>query len=208
MHAVACQGIEEHGERGHEGLTLTGGHLGNLALMQHDAAKELHVVVHHLPLQVVATSCPVVMVDGLVAINGDKVFSGVGGQVTVEVSGGDDGLLVLGEAAGRILDNGIDLGHHLVEGLLINLQGLLLQLVHLGKDVGTLVERRFLNGGLQLFYLGLLLLGSSLHVGAYLLSAGTQCIVVQLLHLGCLGLHLLHEGLYEFHVTRRLVAKE
>jgi len=157
--AVARQGVQEHGQGSHEGLTFTRCHLGNLTLMQNDTTKQLNVVVDHFPLQVVATSGPMVMIDSLVAIDGDEVLAGVGSQFTVEVGGRNDGLLVLGKAAGRLLDDGEHLGHHLVEGLLVNLEHFLLQLVDLGEDVGTLVNGRVLDGGLQAFNLCFLFLG-------------------------------------------------
>ena len=115
MNAVASQGIQEHGEGSHEGLTFTSRHLGNLALVQHDAAEELYVVVHHFPLQIVATSCPVVMVDGFVAVDGDEVLAGVSSQLAVEVGSGNHRLLVLSKAAGGLFDDGKHFGHHLVE---------------------------------------------------------------------------------------------
>ena len=149
-----------------------------------------------------------VVVDGLVAVDGDEVFPGVSGQLAVEVGGGDDGLFVLGEAAGGILHDGEHLGHHLVESFLVDLEHLFLQLVHFGEDVCALVERCLFDGGLQLLYLSFLLVGSGLHLLANLLGACPEGVVVQLLHLGRLGFHLLHERLDKLHVARRLVAEE
>ena len=40
--------VEVGGQRGDEGLALAGLHLGDAALVQHDAADELHVVVPHV----------------------------------------------------------------------------------------------------------------------------------------------------------------
>ncbi len=69
MHAAARERAEEHGEGGHEGLAFTCGHLGDFALSQDDAADELHVVVRHVPLEVVAAGHPVVLPYGLVALD-------------------------------------------------------------------------------------------------------------------------------------------
>ncbi len=201
MHAVAGQCIQEYGQRGHERLTFTCCHLGYLALVQHDAAEELHVVVHHLPFQVVAACRPVVVVDGLVAVDGDEVLAGVGGQLAVEVVGRDDGLLVLGEAAGGLLHNGEHLGHHLVQGRLVHFERLFLQLVYLGKDVGALVKRRALDGCLQFCNLLFLLCGGGLHLLPDFLCACSQSVVVESLYFGRLCFHALHERLYEFHVA-------
>ena len=47
MHALAGQRVQVRGERGDEGLALTGLHLGDTALMQYDTADELHVEMAH-----------------------------------------------------------------------------------------------------------------------------------------------------------------
>ena len=73
MHAVASQCVEEYRAGSHEGLTFTRCHLGNLALMEHGTADELHVIVYHLPLRIVAACGPMVVVYGLIAVDGDEV---------------------------------------------------------------------------------------------------------------------------------------
>ena len=45
--ALARQGVEIGGKGGHQGLAFTGLHLGDPALMQHDAAHQLHPVGAH-----------------------------------------------------------------------------------------------------------------------------------------------------------------
>ena len=47
MHALAGQGIEVCRERRHQGLAFTGTHFGDLAVVQHHAADQLHVEVAH-----------------------------------------------------------------------------------------------------------------------------------------------------------------
>ena len=47
MDALACQRIGVGGQRCHQGLALAGLHLGDPALMQHDAAHQLHPVGAH-----------------------------------------------------------------------------------------------------------------------------------------------------------------
>ena len=42
--ALACKSVEKDGGHGGEGLALTGAHLGDLALMEDDAADHLNVV--------------------------------------------------------------------------------------------------------------------------------------------------------------------
>jgi hypothetical protein len=47
VHALGGQGVEHHGERAGEGLALARAHLGDLAVVQHHAADQLHVEVAH-----------------------------------------------------------------------------------------------------------------------------------------------------------------
>ena len=53
VHAAPGQRVEVQRQRGDEGLAFAGRHLGDPALVQHDAADELHVVRHHVPDEVV-----------------------------------------------------------------------------------------------------------------------------------------------------------
>ena len=47
VHALGRQRVEDDGERAGEGLALAGAHLGDLAVVQHHAADQLHVEVAH-----------------------------------------------------------------------------------------------------------------------------------------------------------------
>ena len=48
VHALALEGVQVRGQRRDERLALAGLHLGDPALVQHDAADELHVEVPHV----------------------------------------------------------------------------------------------------------------------------------------------------------------
>ena len=201
MNTVACEGVEEHGEGGHEGLTFTSSHLSNLSLMEYDTTKQLYVVVDHFPFQVVTTCSPVVMVDGLVAIDSDKVLTGIGCQLTVEVGSGDDGFFVFCKATGGLLHDGEHLEHHFVEGLLVNLQHFLLDLIDLCEDVCTLIDRRVLDGSLQFGNLCFLLCGRRLYLLLQLLCTLTELVIAHGFDLWGKGFCLLHERLNQFHVA-------
>ena len=208
MNTVACQGIQEYRQGSHEGLTLTRSHLGNLTLMEHSTTEELYVVVYHLPFQVVASGRPVVVVDGLVAVDGDEVLLRVGSQFAVEVGSRHHRLLILGKAASRLLHDAECHGHHLVQSLLILVQCLFVQFVNLVEDRFACVDGSFLNRSLLSLYLFQFRLGIVLYVLLYLLSLGTQVVVAECLYFGICSLNLLHERLYQFHVSCRLVTKE
>ena len=177
VNAVACKGVEEHRQGCHKGLALTCCHLSNLALMQGDTSKDLHVIVDHLPFQVVSACCPMVAIYGLVAVNIDKVVLGVGCQLTVEVGGCNHGLLVLGKAACCVFHDAEGNRHNLVESLLIDLKRFFLQLVDLAENAFALVDGRFFNLAFQISNLLLLLVGRVLHIFLYLLCLGTQFVV-------------------------------
>ncbi len=83
MYPFACEGVEEYGECGHECLTLTGGHLGDIIAdgaaihhaVKHHASYELHIVVHHIPSHLVASGDPCVFIEGLVAVDAYEVLA-------------------------------------------------------------------------------------------------------------------------------------
>ena len=116
MDALAGQRVEIDRQGGDERLTLTSGHLSDLTLVEDDTADELHVIVAHIPLDHVAAGHPAVLIDGLVALDGDAfTFCG---EVAVVLRGRHgDGFIVL-EAAGGLLHHGEGLRLDLVEDVL------------------------------------------------------------------------------------------
>lgn len=155
VHALLGQRVEEYGERRYECLSFTRRHLGDLALVEHHAAEQLYVVMDHVPFQVVAARHPVVGIDGLVALDTDEVL--LGGQIPVEIVGRDDHLVVLCEAACRILHDGEGFGQYLVELLLDLLVDAFGRLVDLLRDTLLLLQRGFgqFKFGLQFHDVGL-----------------------------------------------------
>ena len=169
--------------------------------MQGDTAEELNIVVYHFPFQVVSTCRPMVVIDGLVAVDGHEVLAGVGCQLAVEVGCGNDCFFVFGKSPSRVLDDAECGGHHLVQRFLVNLQRLFLQLVYLFEDGFALIDGRFFNFALQFGNLVFLFFGGVLYILLYLLGLGTQFVVAQLLNVGIGLLHRLHERLYQTHVS-------
>ena len=146
MHAFAGEGVEEHGEGCHEGLALAGGHLGDVVgrllavedAVEHHAAYELHIVVYHVPLNHIASGHPFVLVNGLVAVDGDEVLPGHG-ETAVGVCSLHFDSVVLGEAASRLLDYGEDFGEGLVKFLGVHLEAVLAEVVYLLPEGFALV---------------------------------------------------------------------
>ena len=208
VHTVASEGVEENRQCSDEGLTFTRSHLGNLTLVQHRTTEELYVVVNHFPLQVVAACCPVVVVDGIVAIDGNEVVGRIGSQLAVELSSCDYSLLVLCKSAGCIFHDAESCRQHLVEGNLVVVECLFLQLVYLVEDIFTLVDRCVFDSGFQLGNLLSLSLAGVLYILLYFLGFCTKLVIAQGLDVRILGLYFLHDRLDELHVAGRLVAEQ
>ena len=208
MYAVAGQGVEKNGEGSHECLSFTGSHFGDLALVQNGTAEELYVVVYHFPFQVVAAGSPVVVVDGLVAVDGDEVVGRIACQLAVELSGCNYRLFVLGEAACRILHNAEGCGQYLVECYLVVVECFFLQFVYLVEDTFTLIDGCVLDGSFQLGYLLALCFAGILYILLYFLGFGTELVIAQGLDVGVFSLYLFYDGLNELHVACRLVAEQ
>ena len=159
------QGVEVHRQRCHKGLTFTGSHLRNRPALlfvvlhravQHHATEQLHIIVHHVPRDLVAAGHPVVMIDRLVAFYLHEVKPRVSSQITVQLRCGNHQTLVLRETASRRFDDCKSLRKHLSQLLFIDVLDLFLEFVHLVVDLLTFVNRRTLDGCLQLCDTGFL----------------------------------------------------
>ncbi len=208
VYALAGQCIEEYRQCGHQCLALARRHLGYASLMQDYAAEELHVVVHHVPFDVVAARLPVVAVYGLVSVDRNEVLSR--GKVAVEVGRRDLDRLVFGESARRILHYGESLRQQLFELLLDLLVDALCCRVDVFRYALFLVERR-----IGQFETRLLLDDMTLVVGdecryltAQIRAAFAQGVVAQRLDGGVYGLDLLDVGLYLLAVLLGLRPEE
>ena len=139
MHSLAGQSIEKYGEGSHQGLSLTGRHLGYLSLMQDDTTDELHVVMDHVPRGRVASGHPCMAPVSLVPLYADIVVLST--ELAVHICGRHLDDLLLLESAGSGLHHGESVWKHLVQRLLDLLVYLLGQLVHLGGQSLFLLNR-------------------------------------------------------------------
>ena len=119
VNTITSQGIQEDRCCTYKGLTFTGSHLGNLTLMENKTTEELYIVVNHFPFHIITAGCPVVVIDSLVAIDGNEVVSWIRSQLAVEVGISNYCFLVLSETASSILNDSENLRQNLVEGYLI-----------------------------------------------------------------------------------------
>ena len=95
MNAATRKGIEINGESGDEGFALAGGHLGDAAVVEHHAADELDIEVHHVPSERVAAD-----IDGFSTKTARAVFHNRKslGEDLVEFAGEFGGVGDFGEA--------------------------------------------------------------------------------------------------------------
>ena len=187
---ITREGIEEDGKRSDESLTFPRSHLGDLTLVQDGTPEELHVVVHHVPGDLIPASEPVVLIDGHIILDADEVVADA--EVAVEVRSLDADLGVLCEAATRALDDGEGLGVDFVEDDLELVEDLLLELVYLGPDRFTLIELLAFDAGLEFFYLGTFVGYVVVDTLTERGGAGTQVVVRQCIDLGVDGLDALY----------------
>ncbi len=175
VYAVASQGVKEHRKGGHKGLTFTGGHLGNLAFMQNYAAKQLHIIVDHVPYGVITAGHPVLLPQGLVSVYYYKIM--LCGQVAVKIGCGHLHLLILGKAACSLLYYCEYIGQNLIKNHLIAVKHLLLQLVNLVEKGLALLQFSLLYLSLKLFYAFFLRYDKIAHLLPDLLCSGAQLII-------------------------------
>ena len=206
MHTVVGEGVEEDRESGHEGLTFTCCHLGNLTLVKHHATKELNIIMHHVPVHRIASCRPCSVVDSLVAIDGDEILGC--SQLAIHVGGSHHHSLVVGKAVASILHDGKHFWQCIHQSFLQGLKNVLLDLVDLVPYSLTLFYFEAFHASLQ--FVDLLAVGShrvlqTLHDS---LRAGTQFVVAQFLDGRIDSLDLVNPRLNLLEVSLRLVAKE
>ena len=94
MDTLSGKCIEEYREGCHKGLTFTGRHLrdasplflvGLYAAVQSNTTDDLHVIVDHIPGDLVATCHPMIVVHGLVAVYCHEIV--IDCKLTVEIVG-------------------------------------------------------------------------------------------------------------------------
>ncbi len=208
VHAASGERAQEHGQRGHEGLTFTGGHLGDFALMEDDAADELHVVVHHVPLDFVAAGNPVVAENGFVAFDAYEVAA-FGGHIAVTLGCCDHYLAVfgMGKACGGFAECGEYNRQIFVELIFNGIENLLLMLIDLIPERLAFVKRQIFNLGFEggdCFFMGC---HCGADAGAYLIYFVAESVVAELFKLGTHGFDFVYNRLDFTQVALGFVAK-
>ena len=183
MHSPTGQTSQVNRQGCHQSFTFTGRHLGYLTLMQHYAAYDLHVVMHHIPTYGIAACHPAGVVTHNVTVDVDILaFSR---KVTVEVGGFSLNHLVFLKPAGSLLQHRESLWHHMVQSLVNLFEKLLLHLVDLLVDIVLLLKIHVgivLDTGLQSINLSLVFSNVIFDIFLKLDSLVTQAVDVQILN--------------------------
>ena len=131
VHALMRESIEEYWQSSHQCFTLTSCHLGNLTAMQHHATDKLHIVVHHIPYVLIATSSPAVIVYCLVAIYFHEVESAICCQVAIHLCSSYHDLFVLRETASSTFHDSKGLWQNLTKYIFVSSLDIFLDMINL-----------------------------------------------------------------------------
>ena len=208
VYAFMRHGVEEDGQGRYQGLTFTGGHLCYLALVEHNAANELHIVVHHIPCHFVAAGGPMVEIYCLIAVYLHEVKARVGSQVAVHIIGGNAHFAVLCKAAGCGFHNGKHFGKNLHQHLFVGILDGFAEFVYLVIHFFAFVDIQFLYACFQGGNTGTRVAHTILYLLHERSGTGTQGIVVQCVYFGIDGLDLFHNRHYLTHIALRFIAKQ
>ena len=203
VYSLASQCIEEHRKCRHEGLTLTGSHLGNLTLVKHDTTDKLHIVVDHIPGHFVTAGHPVVLPYSIISLDAHEILCCA--EVAVEISSLYPDDLILLETACCGLHYRECLRKNLVQHLLDGLINLLDELVGLSRKRLLLAYRDLLlKFLLDLGYTVLILSDGSLDSVFKGLTSFTKLIISKFIYLLVCLQHLVQSRSDGFHITVRL----
>ena len=135
MHAFVGHSIEEYWQGSHQGLTLTRSHLGDRTTLlfivldgtvEYHTTNELHIIMHHIPYDFIATRSPSIVVDSFIAINLHKVEACIRSQVAIHLGSCHGDGLVFSETTSCTLDNSKSIWQDVIECLVIDIQHLFL----------------------------------------------------------------------------------
>ena len=196
MYAIARQSIQEYRERSDQSLTLTGSHLGNFTLMQHDTADQLHIVVYHVPNDLITTGHPVIGINSFVAFDMYKIM--VYRQAPVKIICRNLDSFILAESTRRLFHHSENFGKRFVETIFYFFQYLFLDFIDFFPcRLAFIVIERFY----MLFQFGdtFTVIGHRiLNMLFHHIDTVTQLIVRQFFKFGRNSLYFLNVRLYFF----------
>ena len=206
VNTIAGKGIEEHRESSHECLTFTGSHLGNLALMEHNAADELHIIVHHIPNHLIATCHPAIFIDSFIAVDSDKIFA-LSCEFAVEVGGRHFNSFITGKSTCCLSDESKHFGKIFIKLPFKDIENIFFDVVDFRPIRLALVVVNRFDRFFDIDNLLSLIGNTALNGVAYLSYLATQIIVGEPLKSGVNLIDFCYNRLNLPQVTLRLVAE-
>ena len=203
---LSCKRIQENRKRRDEGLSFTGSHLGNLSLMEDDTSDDLHVIVDHIPGDLVSAGHPMVLPQCLVAFDLHEVMRST--EIPVEIIGSNFHYRILRKSARRRLHYRECVRKNLVQNLLDLSIFVLHKLIGLSSKRLLLTHRNitfklFLDFGNSLFKRLLDFTDSPLEV----LSLRSQLVVRKFVNAFVRGKYFFQNRPDLFHISLGLCAE-
>lgn len=203
---LSCKRIQENRKRRDEGLSFAGSHLGNLSLMEDDTSDDLHVIVDHIPGDLVSAGHPMALPQCLVAFDLHEVMGST--EIPVEIIGSNFHYRILRKSARRRLHYRECVRKNLVQNLLNLSIFVLHKLVGLSRKRLLLTHRNitfklFLDFGNSLFKRLLDFTDPPLEV----LGLRSQFVVRKFVNAFVCGKHFFQNRLDLFHVSLGLGAE-
>ncbi len=176
-------------------------------MVEHYAADQLHVVMHHIPFDFVTSGKPAVFPNGFVALYGDE-FTSLGSEVAVHFGGGNLHCIIGGETCGCFAHGGEHDGKVGVQLLLEDVEDVFLMFVDFVPQRLALVEGEVFNLGTYF--------GRSVAVGfdcgvdfsAYLVDFSTQFVVGEAFERRAYRIDFVYYRLDFFEVALRFITKQ
>ena len=146
-----------------------------------------------------------VLIDGLVAFNADKIFGG--GQFAVKICSRYHDFLIFRKTSCRIFHNGKGGRQHLVQSFFVDVQYFFFNFVYLVEEVFAFFQFRTFYFSFQFVYFGTLLGSRITDVCFQLCRFGAKRIIVQFGNFRVYSFDFINPGLYLFHVPGGFVPK-
>ena len=203
MYTLACQRIEEYRKGCDEGLSLTRGHLGYLALVKHYTTDELDVVMNHVPGDFIASGEPVVLPYGnapaVPFLDVDKVM--VDAEPAVRIACLHHDFRIARETSRGGLHYREGLREYFIENVLDFSVLVLDKLVRLSSEFLLLIDRNVLvEFEPDLGYPLLKRIRPFLNLFPECLSPGTELVIAESVYLPILCKDLLKDRFHLLHV--------
>ena len=160
--------------------------------MKHDTADELHTIVNHVPLHLIATGKPMIFPDGIVSVNAHKITA-LCRKLTVKLCSFYHYSLIGCKTGCGFTNDSKHFGKMLIKFILDSVKHGLLIAVDLVPDRLTLVERKLFDFNAKAFVFFFFSGNCLTDVRTHIVDALAELIYSELLDLWLKSLDFLHD---------------